>query len=240
MAKNKNSAPNDNIYNNINNQTANQYYVYNPELGYVPVDFSGINQAGMNFDPTNQVGSNPNYQAGYNNFQVPPNFNQPYANPYMCNPYARQNMQNSHIMQMNAMQEQINNMQAFIQATMQNNTQNGMPNNMQNGTTQNNLNSMLSPEKLQEIYATIDEVASGKAGPEKLLSFMQNTSGDFIKGLAIGAGAILLYNCTPLKDMLASLVGSGLAGFMPKKDDGFDDEFDSEYDENSCNAHDNN
>lgn len=69
----------------------------------------------------------------------------------------------------------------------------------------------LTQEKIQEIYAVVNDAINGNPDPGKLLGILQGTNGDFWKGLAIGAGAVLLFNCTPLKAMLAGLFASQAA-----------------------------
>ncbi len=193
MAKNKKNTNKSNYTNQ-----ENQYYTYHPVYGYIPAD------NGMNAQNSTQ--------------QSPPNYGQGYGQSYG---QGYGSMQMNHTMQLNAMQEEINQLKANMGGNINNN------NNKQNSIT---------PEKMQEIYAVVDEIAKGQAGPEKLLPFMQNTSMDFWKGLAIGAGAILVYNCTPLKDIINGLFAGTLSSFMPQNtntdnefdDDGFDDEVDAE------------
>ncbi len=217
MAKNKKNAY---AKENINAQ-ANQYYTYHPYYGYIPADANmNENEQAYNQDQSMQ---NPYYQDQYQP-QYPPHFGQGYARAYGRNYgggyHAYGPMHANHMMQMQAMQEEINQLR---------NANNANTNNAKSEQAS------ISPEKIQEIYTVVDEISQGKAGPEKLLPFMQNTSTDFWKGLAIGAGAVLLYNCTPLKDMVGNLLAaSGLANFMPQSDnadysdDGFDDSFDEE------------
>ncbi len=188
MAKNKNK--------NANN--ANQFYTYDPNFGFIPVDNTNYQNPqyaeqanvppygqGQGYGNGNGYGYGNGYGRGFG-----------YANP----------MQQNHMNQMNAMQEEINQLRSFI------------TNNGQNANNMNNANAF-DPAKMRELYTTIDDVAQGKAQPEKLLSLLPNASSDFWKGLAIGAGAILLYNCTPLKDVLSNLLGSGFADFMNKKEE---------------------
>ncbi len=187
-AKNKNNKQ------NVNN--TEQYYTYDPNYGFIPV-----NENAQNANDYGQAMNGPNpFSQQQGPFQTPyygRGFGRGYGygNQAFHNQYANP-MQQSHINQMNAMQEQINQMQAYIMANGQN----------------ANMGAQLDPAKMQEIYSTFDDIAQGKAQPEKLFSLLQGTSPDFWKGLAIGAGAILLYNCTPLKDV----VGNLLAGFMGK------------------------
>lgn len=69
----------------------------------------------------------------------------------------------------------------------------------------------LSQEKIQEIYEALSEAYSGKPDPNKFMQIFQGISHDFWKGLALGSGAVLLLNCTPLKAMLGSVFGSLLS-----------------------------
>ncbi len=219
MAKNKkNQSANTNAFQDNQTQANNQYYVFDPNYGFVPASQNGnemnttdvYNQQYQQNAPYGQ-----NYQQGYGQY------NQGYTRGYARNYGSYGNpMQMQHTMQMNAMQEEINQLRASL---------NG------NAANQKNAQTSITPEKMQEIYTIVDEIAKGQAGPEKLLPLMQNTSMDFWKGLAIGAGAILVYNCTPLKDIINNILGLGLASFMPNKttdegfdDDGFDDDIDSE------------
>ncbi len=197
MAKNKkNTAP---TYENTqNNQQANQFYVYDPAYGFVPVEQNGFSQT-----QTNSANIYPPYGQGYGQFGA---YQGQFRNP----------MQMNHTMQMNAMQEEINQLKLSL------------------GQETKKVQNQITPEKMQEIYTVVDQIAKGQAGPEKLLPLMQNTSMDFWKGLALGAGAILVYNCTPLKDIINNLLGAGMASFMPNNatdDDGFDSEFDEDSDE---------
>lgn len=66
----------------------------------------------------------------------------------------------------------------------------------------------LSQEKIQEIYSAVNDAINGNPDPGKLLGILQSTKSEFWKGLALGAGAVLLFNCTPLKTMLAGLFAS--------------------------------
>lgn len=66
----------------------------------------------------------------------------------------------------------------------------------------------LSQEKIQEIYEALSEAYNGKPDPNKFMQIFQGISHDFWKGLALGSGAVLLLNCTPLKAMLGSAFGS--------------------------------
>ncbi len=201
---------------NKNTQAQNQYYAYDPMYGYVPVDAQG------------NVINNPQTDTTYNEAPqgYPNNFGQPYGQGYGqgygrgqgygqgfgFHPHFNNPMQQNHMMQMSAMQEQINQLQTAL-----------------NGGTQAG-SKAVSQEKIQEIYSVMNDISQGKAGPEQLLPLMQNTSADFWKGLALGAGAILLFNCTPLKEMLTNILGAGLGSFMGGKeesefdDDGFDPE----------------
>ncbi len=80
-----------------------------------------------------------------------------------------------------------------------------------------------SQERIDAIYNTVNDVMNGKAEPTKLFGLFQGTSSDFWKGLAIAAGAVALYNCSPLKDMLASTLATFFGENM-QQDKGFDDE----------------
>lgn len=81
----------------------------------------------------------------------------------------------------------------------------------------------LSQEKIQEIYEALSEAYNGKPDPNKFMQIFQGISHDFWKGLALGSGAVLLLNCTPLKTMLGSVFGS-LLGSAAETADGTDAE----------------
>ncbi len=194
---------------NKNAQYQNQYYSYDPMYGFVPVDGQNDINATQNPQDLNQNNTNAYGPAfGYGQgLGYGRGFHGPFHNGPM-NP-----MQFQHSMRMNAMQEEINQLKMAMN-----------PNAQANKNT-------VSPEKIQEIYTVMNDISQGKAGPEKLLPYLQNTSADFYKGLALGAGAILLFNCTPLKDMLTNLLGSSLANlanFMPQNADDLDDGFDDD------------
>ncbi len=157
-------------------------YRYSPQYGFIPADSNSYP------NDTNTFAQNPYNLNEQNN--VPPYSYNPHYNAYGP-------MHQHHMMQLQTMQAQIQQMQQSMQ-------------NPQANQFSNQANA-LTPEKMQEIYAIIGDVAEGRAQPDKLLSLMQNVSSDFWKGLALGAGAILIYNYTPLKDMLSSL----LTNFMP-------------------------
>ncbi len=81
-----------------------------------------------------------------------------------------------------------------------------------------------SQERIDAIYNTVNDVMNGKAEPTKLFGLFQGTSSDFWKGLAIAAGAIALYNCSHLKDIVASSLAAFFGENMQNNDDGFDNE----------------
>ncbi len=98
----------------------------------------------------------------------------------------------------------------------------------QNEQGQNNQNAQsgqgqaFDMERMNEIYNTVGDVMNGKAKPNKLLGLFQNISTDFWKGFALGAGALALYNYSPLKDLLGAGLGSLLANMQNGQ--GFDDD----------------
>lgn len=86
--------------------------------------------------------------------------------------------------------------------------QNFTAENLTSSENENNEEHGLTQEKIQEIYSAVNDAINGNPNPGKLLGILQSTKGDFWKGLAVGAGAVLLFNCTPLKSMLAGLFAS--------------------------------
>lgn len=85
-----------------------------------------------------------------------------------------------------------------------------------------------SQERMQAMYQTVNDVINGKAEPEKVLGLFQGISTDFWKGAALGAAAIALYNCTPIKDMIATSLGTLLAATGLRSENTKDDNLDED------------
>ncbi len=175
------------------NTQQEQLYKYSPQYGFIPADSANANE--NTAFTQNPYGQNFNEMPFFGQF--PPHYGQFHPH-YGANP-----MHQQHMMQLNAMQAQIMQMQQ----------------NMQNPQAND-----LSFEKAQELYALINDISQGKAQPEKLLPFMQNVSSEFWKGLALGVGAVLVYNYTPLKDMLSSLLGNFTQTSPHSQDDNLDED----------------
>lgn len=82
-------------------------------------------------------------------------------------------------------------------------------------TAKNSEKKVIDEQYMSNVYNTVNDVINGQAEPTKLLNLIQGTSAEFWKGLAIGAGIILVSNYTPLKDILANMMGSN----APQEDD---------------------
>lgn len=91
---------------------------------------------------------------------------------------------------------------------------------------QNQAKMDFSQERIDEIYTAVNNVAEGKAAPSSLLGLLNGTTNDFWKGLAVGAGAILLYNCSPLKNIVTDVLSS-----MTQTSDSDNNDFTSDLDE---------
>lgn len=232
---------------NVVQSQPEQLYSFHPDFGFVPVQNPSQTTVGESLSQSSAqafVGQNVNPQAPMQHInpfasqayvqspqapqQIPFVHAIPHPYAYAQSPFAQQpigvnpsyEIQQSHIIQMNAMQEQINQLQQSLQAAQAQAQASEEP-QVQSQT--------LNVEKMKEMYTVLDDVAQGKAEPEKVLSLLQNIPADFWKGLALGAGAFLLYNNTPIKAM----VGSMFASFVNSKseegtedsmeDSGFDD-----------------
>lgn len=119
-----------------------------------------------------------------------------------------------------------------------------MSGNSQNMNNNEYANPQFTQERMQEMYGTFNDIMNGKAEPTKILGLFQGVSSDFWKGTALGAAAVALYTCSPLKDIIGSSLATILAaaGLVPpseNQDDGFDDvqaeEMDAEANDVSTN-----
>ncbi len=208
---------NANMQENTNEQFANAevLYRFHPQYGFIP------------HSPNQQFAEN---QMG----QSQPGFPQ-YGNPW---PH---NAQHFHHQAMGygagqfgyghphlAMQAQVDFLTQQLQQMMQLQANNNFSGNS------NNRQANLNMENMNEIYNTVDDVMNGKASPNKLFSLLQGISGDFWKGFAIGIGILLLYNYSPLKEMLASGLGGLLSNFAAGEQE-FAPEFDEPTEEENEN-----
>lgn len=190
-----------------NEMNPNAMYRYDPELGYVEVTNNQAMQTTMQNPMQNQA-----YFANQNNpYFVPPIYQQnipQYAPFAYCPPFGPRMMMYNNQMQQQALY-QTQMQQAEEMHKMQEEFAKYM-NKMQAEQTANTANAQqgLTQEKVQEIYNVVNDAINGNADPNKIFGILQGTSNDFWKGLAIGAGAILLFNYTPLKTMFASMLGS--------------------------------
>lgn len=199
----KSSKKTDSTAANIPGFNPGQTYRFDPMYGFVPVAENNENDTEQNTE-TSKTKTAQNPYPGYGPYygafaDVPPMPYPPYhygmhrfgRYPY-CPPYMVQ-------------QQAMYGPQSFY-ANAGYNTENDHQTSreQQNETTRQ----ALTQEKIQEIYSAVNDAINGNPDPNKLLGILQNTNGDFWKGLAIGAGAVLLFNSTPLKAMLAGLFAS--------------------------------
>ncbi len=183
----------------------NAMYRYDPELGYIEVKNNPMDQ-----QIQNPMQNQANF--AYNNpYFVPPMYQQntqqyaPYAYcPPFMHPFGPRMMMYNQ-MYNNQMQQAQANENMY---KMQEEFAKYMNKMQEEQTKETNTQQGLTQEKVQEIYNVVNDAINGKPDPNKLFGILQGTSNDFWKGLAIGAGAILLFNYTPLKTMLASMLGS--------------------------------
>ena len=72
--------------------------------------------------------------------------------------------------------------------------------------------------RLGEMFSMVDDVMNGEADPSKIMSFLQNSDGDFLKGAVVGAAAMFLLNTPVVKETLAGVFGAAFGHGDPGPD----------------------
>jgi len=233
MSKSRSNKPSDHSHDS---GQAEKLYRFHPEFGFTEVSQSEQANTNTHANTDTQAGfpyENPKMEG-----QVPPFVPQnPYHNCYQgagyhngfhgmpygmygAGQYGPYHHKTEHMRQM---QEYANQHAAYVA---------NMNGNFQNSNHHEHANHEFTQERMQEMYGTFNDIMNGKAEPAKILGLFQAVSSDFWKGAALGAAAIALYNCSPIKDMIGTSLAALLAavGLTPQDDnhdDGFDDdEFD--------------
>ncbi len=213
MSKPNNNTPNDNP---TENAQAEKLYRFHPDVGFTEVAQGA------------QTEGNPQATAPYGNpymqGQIPPFMpHNPYHNPYHGAGYHQG--YGGHAEHIRQMEENARQHAAYMASI------NG---NFQNSDKNEHAKNEFTQERIQEMYGTFNDVMNGKAEPTKILGLFQGISSDFWKGAALGAAAIAIYNCSPVKEMIGTSLATLLAaaGLTPQGDtcesgldkDGFDDD----------------
>ncbi len=212
--KNQNAEQNYNQQENVNDQFGNgeALYRFHPQYGFVP----------CNGNPQFTQNAGAGQPGFYHNFSAP-------HNPYHAGPHGFGG--GMHGMPYGAYGQPHQAMQAQVDFLTQQLMQlQQLQANNPFFQAQSNGQGNFKLEDMNKIYNTVDDVMNGKASPNKLFGLLQGISGDFWKGFAIGVGILLLYNYSPLKDMLASSLGGLLANFGQNGQDFTD--FDDDMEEN--------
>lgn len=197
----KSSKKADSAAANVPGFTPGQTYRFDPMYGFVPVAENNENDTEQNADiPETESVQNP--YPGYAPYggafaDVPPMPYPPYH--YGVHRFGRYPYCPPYMVQQQAMYGGF-----YGNAAVNAENERQTTGDLQNDTARQGL----TQEKIQEIYSAVNDAINGNPDPNKLLGILQNTNGDFWKGLAIGAGAVLLFNYTPLKTMLAGLFAS--------------------------------
>ncbi len=185
----------------------NAMYRFNPDLGYVEMKSNQTEQNQVQNPMQNQA----NFAYANNPYFVPPMYQQntQYAPYAYCPPFMHPHMMMYNQMYNNAMyNSEMQQAQATDPYKMQEEFEKYMHKMQEEQAKGANAQQGLTQEKMQEIYNAVNDAINGNPDPNKLFGILQGTSNDFWKGLAIGAGAVLLFNYTPLKTMFASMLGS--------------------------------
>ncbi|XPV75059.1 MAG: hypothetical protein ACNI27_10490 [Desulfovibrio sp.] len=72
--------------------------------------------------------------------------------------------------------------------------------------------------RLGEMFTMVDDVMNGEADASKIMSFLQNSEGDFLKGAIVGAAAMFLLNTPVVKESLAGVLGAAFGQGDPGPD----------------------